>query len=1015
MLAQHPITGKPIRVLKTETHLYKNRTTVVWLRSAPTTPRFSRWATLTTNLEDTRKWQQILGHYPSAMILLDNSEEIRTWLLKEAPRHTQLIFTTKAVLETLGVEALKELQFANLLAIEEMNHVYPHIQSELSAEMPLHELVLAISVILRANRLIGLTSIEQKSPLADTYNDMFGLTLLEEAIPEPLVYITQYYEPAKARRGRELLHCLKKNLDCLYIDRIVLLNETDLSAKLPQSSKLEQVVIGSRLQYKHVFEYIYKHLSPDTLVVFANADIHLTDTWQKLWSVDLSSTFLSLLRYEQPEDETQEPQLFGPRPDSQDTWVVHSTAVQSRQWNWDTLAFEFGRAGCDNAINMEMLRQKFLVANPCLSLQTIHCHRSEYRTYDPEDCIDKAFYMYLDPTGLHDLEPKKDISSLLKPWDQASSMVLEVHAADEQQRKTFLRMAERVDDAKLVEPGRNDEQLFSAENAFCTSRGLVYTYKSILMGNQREEWSKETISHMTPCIGVDAVVSPPIDDATAADPMNYLLDYIARVFRMNKAGYQGHFWLPPTDQTHQTWLQLFKWPTETMPVLPREEGAVAFAKTCYFLGARTPNQIYKEDIEALRERLYEYHATPSSKKPRVAICQDDVLLTSQIVSALERAFEDMGYDVDIVFPNRGNPAFMAESLVGASLCIAGPGCHGLFWLLPKGIKIIECLPETKITTDGLRMATASSLEYNVVLAPRAKPDVLAKMLLERIQGCLAAASQKINRPILILPQDEAFKGFHSHCGDSFREMARIWANRGYVELQRSSKTPFCWLGGIGETLLYDRANYDWLDHEKPSYKLLLAGNPDASLKPNAKQWNFWPRRPELVEKHAEELAAIPYSKRAKNLVFYGKVENSIQRNARSSAASLWEACDGFDMPVGTSQKYKYSQEDYLKAIANSKYGLCMAGYGPKCNREIELMAVGTVPVVAPGVDMDKYANPPQEGVHYIRVRSLNPEDVKQQLAEISAESWHSLSASAHKWWQDNASADGLWHRTLELL
>jgi hypothetical protein len=1026
MLAQHPITGKPIRVLKTETHLYKNHTTVVWLRpTTSTTSRYSRWSTLTTSLEDTLKWKETLNQYPSAMILLENTEEMRTWLIKDAPRHTQLIFTTKAVLETLGVDTLQSLNFANLLAIEEMYHVYPHIQTELSATTHLHEIVLAVSVILRANRVVGLTSQEQKSTLAETYNDLYKLKLIEEAIPEPLVYITQYYEPAKARRGRELLHCLKKNLECPYIDRVILLNETDLTTKLPKSAKLEQVVLGSRLQYKHVFEYIYKELSPDTLVVFANADIHLTNSWQKLWSVDISSTFLSLLRYEQSEDDTKEPQLFGPRPDSQDTWVVSSTAVQSRQWKWDTLAFEFGRAGCDNAINMEMLRQKFLVANPCLSLQTIHCHRSEYRTYDPEDCIDKPFYMYLDPTGLHDLEPKKDLGSLKQPWDQASPMTLDVHAADDQQRKTFLKMAQRVDEtlkldsATILEPGRSDEELYKVDNGFCTSHGLVYTYKSILMGSQeemREAWAEENISHMTPCIGVDAVVGPPLMQTTAEDPIAYLLNYISRIFRLNEKGIHGHFWLP-RQEAHQNWLQLFKWPTETMPVLPCDENAVAFGKHCYFFGARVPEQIYKEDIEALRTRLYDYQVQPLPNVRRAVICQDDVLLTSQVVSGLEAALEEQGYEVDIVFPKRGNPSFVAESMVGATLCITGPGCHGLFWLLPKQIKVIECLSETKITTDGLRMAAASSLEYNVVLAPRAKPDALVKILLERIEGCLAAKpiQSQQQKQVLILPQEEAFKGFHSHSGDSFREMARIWAERGYVELHRSSKTPFCWLGGIGQTLLYDRANYDWLDHEKPAYKLLLAGNPDASLKPNAKQWNFWPRRPEFVEKLAEELSAVPYEKRSKNLVFYGKVENSVQGKARKIADTVAKACDEFDMPVGTTQRYKYSQEEYLKAIADSKYGLCMAGYGPKCNREIELMAVGTVPVIAPDVDMDHYANPPKENIHYIRMYTTDPAAIQKQLSEISAETWQQMSAAAHRWWQDNASADGLWRTTKELV
>ena len=35
-----------------------------------------------------------------------------------------------------------------------------------------------------------------------------------------------------------------------------------------------------------------------------------------------------------------------------------------------------------------------------------------------------------------------------------------------------------------------------------------------------------------------------------------------------------------------------------------------------------------EDIEALRDRLCEYIVSPKNKKPRVVICQDDVLLTA---------------------------------------------------------------------------------------------------------------------------------------------------------------------------------------------------------------------------------------------------------------------------------------------------------------------------------------------------------------------------------------------------
>ena len=94
----------------------------------------------------------------------------------------------------------------------------------------------------------------------------------------------------------------------------------------------------------------------------------------------------------------------------------------------------------------------------------------------------------------------------------------------------------------------------------------------------------------------------------------------------------------------------------------------------------------------------------------------------------------------------------------------------------------------------------------------------------------------------------------------------------------------------------------------------------------------------------------------------------------------------------------------------------MPGYGPKCNREIECMAVGTVPVVAPDVDMDKYVVPPQEGVHYLRLKGTTKEAVEAlNLASMTEDKWLAMSAACHQWWLENASAEGLWNRTQELL
>ena len=112
------------------------------------------------------------------------------------------------------------------------------------------------------------------------------------------------------------------------------------------------------------------------------------------------------------------------------------------------------------------------------------------------------------------------------------------------------------------------------------------------------------------------------------------------------------------------------------------------------------------------------------------------------------------------------------------------------------------------------------------------------------------------------------------------------------------------------------------------------------------------------------------------------------------------------MPIGAKQPYVYSPQEYLDALSNAKYGLCLRGYGPKCNREIELMAMGTVPLVVDGVDMDNYHESLLEGIHYLRVSG--PEDARERLALIKESQWETMSKAGHQWWKQNASVEGSW-------
>ena len=87
--------------------------------------------------------------------------------------------------------------------------------------------------------------------------------------------------------------------------------------------------------------------------------------------------------------------------------------------------------------------------------------------------------------------------------------------------------------------------------------------------------------------------------------------------------------------------------------------------------------------------------------------------------------------------------------------------------------------------------------------------------------------------------------------------------------------------------------------------------------------------------------------------------------------------------------------------------------GPKCNREIELMGLGTVPIVEKNVDMDNYYDPPQENIHYLCFSS--PEDIELLINNCSEEQWSKMSIACREWYKKNASTEGSFKTTMDIV
>ena len=90
----------------------------------------------------------------------------------------------------------------------------------------------------------------------------------------------------------------------------------------------------------------------------------------------------------------------------------------------------------------------------------------------------------------------------------------------------------------------------------------------------------------------------------------------------------------------------------------------------------------------------------------------------------------------------------------------------------------------------------------------------------------------------------------------------------------------------------------------------------------------------------------------------------------------------------------------------SKYGLCLRGYGSKCHREIELMALGTVPIVTEDVNTDSYLEPLVEGEHFFKIQS--PAELRAIVETTPEPIWRKMSKACISWYKRNAYSDNAW-------
>mgnify|MGYP000935215055 CR=1 FL=1 len=283
---------------------------------------------------------------------------------------------------------------------------------------------------------------------------------------------------------------------------------------------------------------------------------------------------------------------------------------------------------------------------------------------------------------------------------------------------------------------------------------------------------------------------------------------------------------------------------------------------------------------------------------------------------------------------------------------------------------------------------------------------------------LAVVYRVINNKWVLKIPKQPMNGRGQHANDSYRELPLLMKLQNEdVDIKFDDKSIHCWLEP--NILTYDRPTLQWYNAEIVGASLMLLGNGDVEVEgkeiqaktPNAnvKPWIFWPRKPMLLEKVLKTNGILSHTDRSIESIFIGNIENGIQEKFRKTDC-LWETVlTEYHCTKGC--QHKFTQEEYLMKLRDSKYGLCLRGFGAKCHREVELMAFGTVPIVTPEVNVSSYMEPLIENTHYIRVTSSD--ELTKRINTITPEHWEKMSRACYEWYQRNVHSKNCWNNMIE--
>lgn len=728
----------PPKLLNLNAATIRNHRTLIWLQNQDITVNWSKWDNIVTNIPVYNKWEKLNTKIVGIIIneIHNSPDEFFDELFAISKRVPMMLISQK-ILSHKSEDYWSE-NFDNVLNLDNILDSYPFISEPWDGTK--EDGIAIFSILCRYNRLVDCKVSESRENTLTKW-----IQLEHNIIPNEVWVFTQFFKHKDVKRFREIRECLVKNCACPHIDKIVLINEKNYAnewSNVKGADKIQQVVTGKRLTYSDFLKYVHDTVPNNVYVVLSNADIYFGDSLIDLWKIDMKNRLLALLRWDV--NDSGRAEIFGPRADSQDSWIFLSDSIKSRTWDYNVFNFQLGQAGCDNAFAGHIMRNRFVISNPSLTFKTFHLHNTNVRNYDKANYIKADIYVNIAPTYIIDTKqattPDGSVQHICNEL-----VSFEVKSSSMSNEITYCTMLEKGGRYKW-EPSVENHYfqpaipVYSWKNSCAvTPNGLVYDLYSIYKGRHADDdnfnyWKSANVDILTPLQKRKKMFAIPFRDTSVfKSPDSYILNYLSRCARLLKIYPGTSFWIP-----HQfaEFITLFDWDTSQLNAAIFDENTACWAdEVIGFLPDPTSLELGSEDIQALRSLL------PSWKRTQI-----DKLCTVVISGAITREFAEekiasflRGKDEDwIVRYAYENDYASYDLIVGSSLCIFVGGKNSdsawsRLWALPSEARVIEFQQELQIDGEFQHLAHVAGFKSWVLLLSKGPVNDVQEQIIEQLE------------------------------------------------------------------------------------------------------------------------------------------------------------------------------------------------------------------------------------------------------------------------------------------